>query len=294
MIRFRDLLEEVTIQFLQAIGIARKYPRIPIAIVIIGLFLASAVGAPWIAPYSPIKIDLSSVYEQPSSDHLLGTDYVGRDVFSRLIYGSRNTLYSSVFSILLATIIGIILGTSAGFFGGGVDVAIGRFIDIILTLPSFIISIVLMGVLGRGLINMIVAIGIGISPRIARVARGSALSIKESDFVEAARSYSCSNARILIRHIIPHCLTPVLVYSTLSLGSAVMLESGLSFLGLGIPPPTPTWGKTISEGVDVMRTMPWISIAGGGCIMMLVLGFNLLGDGVRDALDPRTRRQFMA
>jgi len=278
-------------RFSRIVTVLRKYPRIPVAIVLLSVFLVCAVLAPWISPYDPIKIDLLATYAKPSAEHFLGTDYIGRDVFSRLIWGSRSTLYSAILSILFATIIGTLLGTTAGFFGGYVDTVIGRFVDILLTLPAFIIAIVLMGVLGRGLINMVVAIGIGMSPRIARVARGASLSVKGREYVEAARSYGCSNARILFWHVIPHCLTPIFVYATLSLGSAVMLESGLSFLGLGVPPPTPTWGKTISEGVDVLRTMPWISTVAGGCIMLLVLGFNLLGDGLRDALDPRTRRQ---
>jgi peptide/nickel transport system permease protein len=150
-----------------------------------------------------------------------------------------------------------------------------------------------MGVMGRGVTNMILAIGVGMSPRIARVARGAALKIKENEFIEAARTFGYGDWRIILRHIVPHCMTPLVVYSTLLLGSAVMLEAGLSFLGLGVAPPTPSWGLMITEGADVMRTLPWIVSAAGICIVLLVLGFNLLGDGLRDHLDPRLRGEIV-
>jgi peptide/nickel transport system permease protein len=267
----------------------RLNPRILIGAIIIVGFVLCAMLAPYVSPYDPIKIDLRAKYEVPTARHLLGTDYIGRDVFSRLIWGTRVSLLTAVMAISIAAIIGLLLGVSAGYFGGMTDTLISRFIDIMLALPAFIMAIVLMGVLGRGTPNMILAIGVGMSPRIARVVRGATLKIKENEFVEAAKTFGYGDWRIIFRHIIPHCVTPLVVYSTLLLGSAVMLEAGLSFLGLGISPPTPSWGLMITEGTDVMRTLPWIVSTAGLCIVILVLGFNLLGDGLRDHLDPRLR-----
>jgi peptide/nickel transport system permease protein len=267
----------------------RISPRITIGIVIILGFFICAGLAPYIAPYHPTKIDLRAKHEYPSARHLLGTDYVGRDVFSRLVWGARISLLTAITAIAIAAVFGLFLGISAGYFGGYTDIIISRLIDIMLALPAFIMAIILMGVMGRGLTNMILAIGVGMSPRIARVARGAALKIKENEFIEAARTFGYRDWRIIFRHIIPHCITPLVVYSTLLLGSAVMLEAGLSFLGLGVAPPTPSWGLMVTEGADVMRTLPWIVSAAGICIVLLVLGFNLLGDGLRDHLDPRLR-----
>lgn len=265
----------------------RRSPRILIGLCVIFGFFSCAVFAPWISPHDPLKMDLPAKYSKPSKDHLIGTDYIGRDILSRLIWGTRVSLYTSVLAIGFALAFGIPLGVIAGFFGGKVDIFISRLVDIMLALPAFIMAIVLMGVLGRGLLNMIIAIGLGMLPRLARVVRGSTLRAKESEFVDAARSFGYGDLRIILRHIIPHSLSPVVVYGTLLLGSAVMIEAGLSFLGLGVPPPTPTWGQMVSEGMDVMRDLPWISTTAGLFIVILVLGFNLLGDGLRDHLDPR-------
>lgn len=267
----------------------RFNPRIIIGVAIIACFMFCALLAPWISPYDPIKIDLRAKYKPPSADHLLGTDYVGRDVLSRLIWGTRVSLLTAILAIGFAAVFGLLLGVSSGYFGGVTDMIISRFVDIMLALPAFIMAIILMGVLGRGFANMILAIGVGMSPRIARVVRGAALKIKENEFVEAARAFGYGDWRIIFRHIIPHCMTPVVVYATLLLGSAVMLEAGLSFLGLGIAPPAASWGLMVTEGADVMRNLPWIVSAAGFCIVLLVLGFNLLGDGFRDHLDPRLR-----
>ena len=271
------------------IYLIRINPRIIIGVAILLGFVLCALLAPWISPYDPIKIDLRVKYKPPSAKHLLGTDYVGRDVLSRLIWGTRVSLLTSILAIGFAAVFGLLLGVSSGYFGGVTDMIISRFVDIMLALPAFIMAIILMGVLGRGFTNMILAIGVGMSPRIARVVRGAALKIKENEFVEAARTFGYGDWRIIFRHIIPHCMTPVVVYATLLLGSAVMLEAGLSFLGLGIAPPAASWGLMVTEGADVMRNLPWIVSAAGFCIVLLVLGFNLLGDGLRDQLDPRLR-----
>jgi peptide/nickel transport system permease protein len=271
----------------------RISPRIMIGLVIILGFILCAGLAPYVAPHHPTKINLRAKFEYPSARHLLGTDYVGRDVFSRLLWGARISLLTAISAIAIAAVVGLLLGVSAGYFGGYTDILISRLIDIMLALPAFIMAIILMGVMGRGVTNMILAIGVGMSPRIARVARGAALKIKENEFIEAARTFGYGDWRIILRHIVPHCMTPLVVYSTLLLGSAVMLEAGLSFLGLGVAPPTPSWGLMITEGADVMRTLPWIVSAAGICIVLLVLGFNLLGDGLRDHLDPRLRGEIV-
>lgn len=279
-----------TLEFLL---LMRTSPRIVIGLVIILGFIFSAALAPCITAYHPTQIDLRAKYEHPSTSHLLGTDYLGRDVFSRMVWGARISLLTAITAIAIAAVFGMLLGVSAGYFGGRTDIVISRLVDIMLALPAFIMAIILMGVMGRGLTNMILAIGVGMSPRIARVVRGAALRIKENEFVDAARSFGYGDWRIIFRHVIPHCLTPVVVYSTLLLGSAVMLEAGLSFLGLGIAPPTPSWGLMVTEGADVMRSLPWIVTTAGLCVVLLVLGFNLLGDGLRDHLDPRLRGEIV-
>lgn len=264
-----------------------RHRRILIGTGVILFFLACAVLAPFISPYDPLKMDLRAIYKPPSAKHFLGTDSVGRDILSRLIWGTRISLTTAACSVSIGLMLGISLGTTAGYFGGWVDMLISRLIDIMLSLPSFIIAIALMGSLGRGITNMIIAIGLAQTPRIARVVRSAALTVKENQFVEAAHSFGYGELRIIFTHIIPHTLTPVVVYATLILGSSVMIEAGLSFLGLGISPPTPSWGVMVSAGALVLRDLPWYATSAGLLIMLLVLGFNTLGDGLRDKLDPK-------
>ena len=273
----------------ETVRVIRRSPRIAIGLSMVLVFLLVALLAPWISPYDPIKINLRAKYTSPSPKYLLGTDNVGRDVLSRLIWGTRVSLATAILSIVFAVIMGGLIGVTAGFFGGKLDTFLCGFVDILLALPAFILAIILMGVLGRGFMSMIFSIGIGMAPRIARLVRGSTLVVKEREFVEAAKSIGYGDWRIICRHILPHCLTPVVVYSTVLLGSAVMLEAGLSFLGLGMAPPTPSWGQMVTEGAAVMRTLPWIVTTAGSLIVILVLAFNLLGDGLRDQLDPSLR-----
>lgn len=267
----------------------RRSPRMMFCLIVLLFFLICAIFASWISPYDTLKVNLRARYQPPSLTYLLGTDYSGRDILSRLIWGSRISLLTALFSVTLGVIIGVFLGVTAGYFGGKIDIVISRFIDIMLTLPSFIMAIALMGMFGRGLVNLILAIGVALSPRIARLVRGSALTIKENQFVEAAKSFGYSDWRIILRHIIPHALTPLIVYATFSLGTAVMIEAGLSFLGIGIPPPAPSLGQMVAAGGIVIRDLPWYSISSGLFIVLLILGFNMLGDGLRDQLDPRLR-----
>jgi peptide/nickel transport system permease protein len=263
-------------------------PRILIGLIIVVVFILMAILAPLIAPYDPLKTDLSKKYKPPSSTHLLGTDKLGRDILSRLIYGSRISLLTMI-SVGIGMVIGVILGILAGYFRGRVDTVISRLVDIMLAFPSFVLAIVIMAALGRGLLNMTIAIGISISPQLARLARGVTLYVRENQFVEAAKSFGLGDGYIIWRHILPHTLTPVVVYCTVALGTAVLTEAALSFLGLGLPPPAPSWGQMVFEGKYVLRTMPSFSTCAGIFIMLLVLGCNLLGDGLRDLLDPRIR-----
>jgi len=275
--------------FNKFLSLLRRSPRLEIGLGIITIFVLMALFAPWISPYNPIKMNLREKYQPPSPRHLLGTDYGGRDVLSRLIWGTRISLYTAVLSVTIGLLLGMALGVTGGYFGGKTDMIIGRSVDIMLSFPSFVLAIALMAALGKGLLNMAISIGISLSPQLARLVRGVTLSVKENPFVEAAKSFGLTEWRIIVRHIIPHSLTPVVVYCTLSLGSAVLIEAGLSFLGLGVSPPTPSWGLMVDEGRYVLRNLPWFSTSAGIFIMVLVLGFNLLGDGLRDQLDPRLR-----
>jgi peptide/nickel transport system permease protein len=279
----------LAVRLTKALSEVKSSPRLIIGItIIVGFFLIS-LAAPVVSPYNPIKIDLRAKYQPPSHAHLLGTDKMGRDILSRLLWGTRISLYTALGSVAIGIAIGTTLGVSAGYFGGKVDSVIGRCTDIMLAFPTFVLAIIIMAAMGRGILNMIMAIGVSLSPQLARLVRGVTLYVKENQFVEAARSLGLGPWRIIMRHILPHSMTPVVVYSTLSLGTAVLIEAGLSFLGLGVAPPTPSWGKMVDDGRYVLRNLPWFVTSAGALIMILVLGFNLLGDGLRDHLDPRLR-----
>lgn len=266
-----------------------RNPRILVCLVVLAFFLVCAVFATWIAPYDPLEVNLRLIHRPPSLAHLLGTDISGRDILSRLIWGSRLSLLVAVFSVAIGVVVGGMLGVVAGYFGGRVDAVISRFLDIMMTLPSFILAIALMAMFGRGLVNLILAIGFAMAFPMARLIRGAALGVKQNQFVEAARSFGYGDGRIIIRHIVPHTLTPLVVYATFSLGTAILIEAGLSFLGIGIPPPAPSLGQMVAAGGVVIRELPWYSISSGLFIVVLILGFNMLGDGLRDQLDPRLK-----
>jgi len=266
-----------------------RNPRILVCLAVLAFFLICAVFASWIAPYDPLEVNLRLIHKPPSLEHLLGTDISGRDILSRLIWGSRLSLLVAVFSVAIGVVVGGVIGVIAGYFGGRIDAVISRFLDIMLTLPSFILAIALMAMFGRGLLNLTVAIGLAMSFSMARLIRGAALGVKQNQFVEAARSFGYGDGRIILRHIVPHTLTPLVVYATFSLGTAILIEAGLSFLGIGIPPPAPSLGQMVAAGGVVIRELPWYSISSGLFIVVLILGFNMLGDGLRDQLDPRLK-----
>jgi len=253
------------------------------------LFVIAAIFAPLIAPYSPIEQNLLQRRQPPSRQHWMGLDEVGRDVFSRLIFGARASLQVGLLSVSLAILVGSILGALSGYLGGWVDQAIMRVMDILLAFPGLLLAIAVVSILGPGLMNMLYAIGFVSIPVYARIMRASVLAIREQDFVMAARAVGVPEHRMLLRQILPNCLTPIIVAGTLGIATAILDAAGLSFLGLGAQPPMPEWGTMLGEGRGSVFTAPHIVLFPGLAIMLNVLGFNLLGDGLRDALDPRLR-----
>ncbi len=256
-----------------------------VAVIIVLISIFAGV----IAPYDPLEQDPFIRLTGSSSEHWLGTDDFGRDVFSRIIYGSRVSLIIGTASVLLGLLAGTGLGMIAGFFRGKVETAIMRAIDVLMCFPDLILAIAVTAALGSNLFNLIVTIGIVMTPRFARLAHGQVLSITENEYVIAARAVGVKTPRILWRHIFPNIFGDLLVAGTLWVGVAIRLEANLAFIGLGISPPTPTWGNMIREGIDVMINAPWISMYSGLSILITILAFNMLGDGIRDISDPRLR-----
>lgn len=256
---------------------------------IMGAFVLTAILAPVLAPYDPIEQSLVDRREPPSSQNPLGLDDLGRDILSRVIFGARKSLQVGVLSVTMAIVVGTWIGATSGYLGGWVDSLVMRLMDIMLAFPALLLAIAIVTILGPGLLNMLYAIGIVSIPVYARIARASVLGVKVQDYVLAARSLGASPIRILTRHVLPNCLTPLIVQGTLGIGTAILDAAGLSFLGLGAQPPTPEWGAMLGQGRYAMFTAPHIVLFPGLAIVLTVLGFNLLGDGLRDALDPRLR-----
>lgn len=264
--------------------------RLAIAgMVILGLLLICAIFAEQLAPYDPIAQELLLRRQPPSAQHWMGVDEVGRDILSRVIFGARISLQIGVVSVSLAIIVGALLGAVAGYQGGWVDDLIMRLMDILLAFPSLLLAIAVVAILGPGLMNMLYAIAFVSIPVYARIVRASVLSVKAQDYILAARAIGVPPTRILFRNVLPNCLTPLIVQGTLGIATAILDAAGLSFLGLGARPPTPEWGAMLGQGRGSVFTAPHIVIFPGLAIMLTVLGFNLLGDGLRDALDPRLR-----
>lgn len=253
------------------------------------LFLGMAIFAPAIAPYDPFYMDSTAVLSPPSSAHLLGTDNMGRDILSRIFYGARISLRVSLISVAIATVAGVLLGVAAGYFGKVVDAIISRILEIMFAFPEVLLALLIMSILGASLNNIIIAIGIVYTPIFARITRGAVLSVKDSLYVEAARSIGVKDAAIIVRHILPNILSPVLVQVTLSLAFAILSEAALSFLGIGVEPDIPSWGIMLNNGKAWIEIAWWVGVFPGIAIALAVLGFNVLGDGLRDVLDPRLR-----
>lgn len=260
-----------------------------VGLVIITLFIIITIFGPWIAPYGPTEMDVMNSLKHPSGEHLLGTDEIGRDTLSRLIYGARTSLFIGIVVISVSTSIGIILGLVAANSRGIPHNIIMRITDGLMSFPNIILALLIAGLLGGGLQNIIIALTVGMIAPVIRITCGMALSVKENDYVIAARSMGASNLRIMLSEILPNCFAPILVMMTMGIGSTILAEAGLSFLGVGITPPTPVWGRMVNDGYKYLLTNPELSVAPGLAVMMVVFGFNMMGDGLRDALDPRLR-----
>ncbi|MBV7391859.1 ABC transporter permease [Enterococcus sp. ALS3] len=259
-------------------------------LILVIIMIAIAIFAPLIATHAPNEMEMSDALLSPGEKgHLLGTDNYGRDLFSRIVYGARISLIVGIGAVAMGAVIGILLGLVAGYFGGLIDSVIMRFMDALAAFPFILLAITLMTVLGTGLLNVIIAVGVGNIPGFARMIRGQVLSVKEELFIEVTESLGASQSRIIFSHLLPNCLTPIIVYATMSIAGAIISEAALSFLGLGIQPPTASWGNILSEGRSYLIIAPYIAIFSGMSILLSVLGLNLFGDGLRDALDPRTK-----
>lgn len=265
----------------------RPVAKIGAALVLIVIFCA--IFAPWISPYDPIRMSLKDFLKFPSSQFLLGADTLGRDILSRVIYGSRISLEVGVIAVGIGSVAGTILGLVAGYFGKWLDSVIMRIMDGIYAFPALVLALGISAALGPGIKNVMIAIGVTMVPSFARLVRGQTLAVKETYYVMAVRSIGASNARIMFRHIWPNVTAPVIVYASLFVGYAILAEAGLSFLGVGTQPPAPAWGSMLKVGYGYLDTNPLFAVAPGVAIMLTVLGFNFLGDGLRDALDPRLR-----
>ncbi len=260
-----------------------------LGLIIVLVLVLSAIFANFIAPYDYAQQDLTNMKAWPSREHLLGTDDYGRDILSRIIYGGRVSLLVAILSIVFGLIVGGILGISAGYFGGIYDGTVMRIMDIVMAIPGFLLAVCISAALGSGVLNTAIAIGIGCVPGYARLLRALVLSIREQEYVEAARATGASDLRIMFRQIVPNILSPVIVESTLRIGGCILMISSLSFIGLGVQPPTPEWGSMLSAGRALIRSFWPIVTFPGFAIMLTLFGFNLFGDGLRDALDPKLK-----
>jgi len=257
--------------------------------IIVLLFVATAILAPWLSPYHPNEGDLTKRLKAPDREHLLGTDPLGRDLLSRVIYGARISLQIQLVAVVIAMVVGIILGMVGGYYGGTFDHLIMRLMDILLAFPGIFLAIAIIAVLGPGLTNLMLAAGIYSIPQFARIVRGSVLSLKEKEFVEAAKAVGEKDFNILFRYLLPNSMAPIIVQTTLRMATVLLTASGLSFLGLGVQPPTAEWGAMLSNARAYLITAPHVATVPGLAIMLVVMGFNLFGDGLRDSLDPRLR-----
>ncbi len=270
----------------------RRHKVAMIGTAFLALLVIASIGAPFLTEYDPNRGDLRARVEAPSSEHWRGTDATGRDVLTRLLYAGRVSLSVGLVAVAIYTLIGLVLGGIAGYYGGWLDSFIMRFADMVLSFPALLLIITIVSVLGPSIYNIMLVIGLLGWPGIARLVRGNFLTLREQDFVQAGRAIGASNSRIIFRHVLPNAVAPVIVAATFGIASAILLEAGLSFLGLGVQPPTASWGNmlTAAQTFQILETMPWLWLPPGAMIALAVLSINFVGDGLRDALDPRARR----
>lgn len=260
-----------------------------VGLFIVLFFAVLAVFGPMVAPYKPLAMQLDAGYKPPGREHLFGTDDLGRDVLTRIIYGARYDISLTLVTVLLAVVTGLVTGTIAGYFGGVTDTILMRFVDVMLAFPAFVLGLALVAFLGPSMRNIVLILAATRFPRYARLIRGTVLSVKRREYVEAAHMIGTPDHKIILEHILPNSIAPVIVYSTLDLGSIVTALAGLSFLGVGVQPPTPDWGLMLTSARNNLVIAPWTAIFPGLAISFAVIGFNFMGDGLRDALDPRLR-----
>lgn len=266
-----------------------RYGMLWLGLGIVVFMSLAALLAPWLAPYDPTEFHRHAILEPPSAQYLLGTDAYGRDVLSRLLYGGRISLWVGFVSVGISVLIGLTLGLLAGYFRGLTDEIIMRCVDVMLCFPSFFLILAVIAFLEASIVNIMIVIGLTSWMGVARLVRAETLSLRERDFVAAARLGGAGNLRILLTHILPNALSPVLVSATLGVAGAILVESSLSFLGLGVQPPDASWGNMLMEGKDTLEIAPWLSLYPGLAILVTVLGYNLLGESLRDTLDPRLK-----
>jgi len=267
-----------------------KNKTAPVGLILSLLVVTVCLAAPLLPIPDPIDHSMANRFRPPGGPYLLGSDNLGRDVLSRILWGGRLSLIVGVLSVLFAMVFGSIIGLFAGYRGGVIDSLIMRIIDVMMCFPTLILGILFMAAMGPGITSLIVAIGVAVTPRFVRLCRASVVSMKESAFIEAARSMGYSDARIMFRHILPNILGSTIVMGSLWVGAIIITEASLSFIGLGVPPPAPSWGRMVREGVEFLSHAPWVGLYSGLVIFITVVGFNLLGDGLRDILDPKLRR----
>ncbi len=276
----------------QTPGFLRRFSRqrgVPIVAGLLGIVVIAAITAPIIAPYDPIATAPRESLQGPSLEHLLGTDQLGRDVLSRIIFGSRISIMVGIVAVGLAMVVGVPLGLISGYFGGLIDHVIMRTMDAVIAFPALVLALAIVGALGAGTFQIMVAIGISSVPLYARLTRGQVLTIREQDYVHAARALGASDLRVVARHVLPNSLSPLIVQGSLGVAFAILAEAGLSFLGVGVQPPSPTWGGMLSKALPLIERAPLLSIYPGIAIFVTVLAINTLGDALRDVLDPRLR-----
>ena len=270
----------------------RRLLRRPVAVAGLGFIVTmilAAIFAPWVAPFDPLAQDYTAIRQPPGNGHLFGTDELGRDILSRIIYGARASLLAGTFSVTIAMAVGVPFGLAAGYLGGWTDRAVSRVVDAILAIPFLILAIALAAILGPSLTNAMIAIGVSAAPIFVRLTRGQTIAVKNEDYIEAAQAVGNPGTRIVFRHILPNIMPALIVQATLTLAAAIVFEASLSFLGLGQTPPTPSWGSMLNNAQRSLTSAPWIAVWPGMAIFLTVLSFNLLGDGLRDALNPRSR-----
>jgi peptide/nickel transport system permease protein len=268
----------------------RRQPVGTLGMAIVLVIAVAGLGAEWIAPYNPTSNDFAAMTEAPSWTHLLGTDQLGRDIFSRIVFGARTALIVGFSSAIVGGFAGLVLGVGSAYFGGRLDLIMQRFMDILMAFPLIILALAIVSIFGTGVHNVIVAITIPLIPRCSRVVRASALPIREVPYVDAARACGFGHTRIILRHMVPNVMAPFLIMLTAFVGQAILAEASLSYLGLGVQEPVPAWGLMLQGGAEeYATTAPWIAVFPGLAIMLTVFGFNLFGDALRDALDPKLR-----